>query len=296
MAKIKKAADLEIPQTLKMMLYGQAGMGKTTLALSAPAPLLLDFDGGVQRVRREHLDTVDIVQISQWRDVLEVIDPLQTDLSPYKTIVVDTVGKMLDYIINYKCGTRIPGIQDWSGINAEFKTFIRSISLLGKNIIFIAHRDVRKVGKSEMFIPALRDSNYKDIICDMDLLGYVEMFNDKGTQVRTITFDPTDYSEGKNTCGLRAVEFVPNLTEGVENTYIADHVIAPYFARLAAEYKSFGIKQQIAMAQNADDINAIKAQLSDPDVKKICAKPFTDRCTYLGLEFNKETQQYQPKN
>ena len=40
MSLIKKANELVIPTTIKMMLYGQAGMGKTTVALSAPKPLL----------------------------------------------------------------------------------------------------------------------------------------------------------------------------------------------------------------------------------------------------------------
>ena len=55
MALIKKAAELEINSAIKMMIYGQAGMGKTTLALSAPSPLLIDFDGGVKRVNMNHL-------------------------------------------------------------------------------------------------------------------------------------------------------------------------------------------------------------------------------------------------
>ena len=103
MGLIKKSAELTIPQTVKMMIYGQAGMGKTTLALSTPKPLLLDFDNGVKRVNMSNLDGVDIVQVTSWKDVQEV---LQEDLSSYQTIVIDTIGKMMDFIISYKCGTR----------------------------------------------------------------------------------------------------------------------------------------------------------------------------------------------
>lgn len=37
-----------------MILYGSPGVGKTTLALSAPNPVLLDFDRGISRVRSNH--------------------------------------------------------------------------------------------------------------------------------------------------------------------------------------------------------------------------------------------------
>ena len=46
MGLIKKPNELSVKQTLSALIYGQPGMGKTTLALSAPLPLLLDFDGG----------------------------------------------------------------------------------------------------------------------------------------------------------------------------------------------------------------------------------------------------------
>lgn len=84
MSLIKKSNELVIPSTVNMMIHGQADMGKTTVALSAPKPLLLDFDNGVKRVNMAHLDGIDIVQVSSWQDVQQV---LQEDLeSKQKTI------------------------------------------------------------------------------------------------------------------------------------------------------------------------------------------------------------------
>lgn len=114
------------------MIYGQAGMGKSTVALSAPKPLLLDFDNGVKRMNMAHLENIDTVQVTSWSDVQQV---LQEDLSAYQTIVVDTIGKMMDFIITHKCGTRQPSIRDWSGINAEFSWMTRTLSGLNKHII-----------------------------------------------------------------------------------------------------------------------------------------------------------------
>lgn len=37
-----------------MILYGSPGVGKTTLALFAPNPILIDFDRGVSRVKSYH--------------------------------------------------------------------------------------------------------------------------------------------------------------------------------------------------------------------------------------------------
>ena len=210
MSLIKKSNELVIPSTVKMMIYGQAGMGKTTVALSAPKPLLLDFDNGVKRVNMAHLDGIDIVQVSSWQDVQQV---LQEDLSAYQTIVVDTIGKMMDFIISYKCGTRQPQIKDWGGINAEFSWMTRTLSSLNKNVVFVAHRDTRKEGDDTVFIPALREKSYNSIVTELDLLGYLEMRNENGVQKRTITFDPTSRNDGKNTCNLPGLMQVPTILD-----------------------------------------------------------------------------------
>ena len=78
MSLIRKSTELNIPTNVKMMIYGQAGMGKSTVALSAPKPLLLDFDNGVKRMNMAHLENIDTVQVTSWNDVQLV---LQEDLS-----------------------------------------------------------------------------------------------------------------------------------------------------------------------------------------------------------------------
>lgn len=237
MGLIKKSNELVIPSTVKMMIYGQAGMGKTTVALSAPKPLLLDFDNGVKRVNMAHLDGVDIVPVEQWSQIQQLLQQDVNDLVPYQTIVVDTIGKMMDYIIVHCCGSRQPQIKDWGRINQEFTWFTRALSALNKHIVFVAHRDTRKEGEETVFIPALREKSYNSIVTELDLLGYLEMKSERGVQTRTITFDPTSRNDGKNTCNLPAVMSIPtilnNLAQPVApNVFISEKVINPYISML----------------------------------------------------------------
>lgn len=237
MGLIKKSTELVIPATVKMMVYGQAGMGKTTVALSAPKPLLLDFDNGVKRVNDNHLEGVDIVQVESWGDIQTLLVQQANELAPYQTIVVDTIGKMMDFIILHKCGTRQPSIKDWGGINQEFTWFTRALSALNKHVIFIAHRDTRKEGDDTVFIPALREKSYNQIVTELDLLGYLEMKSDRGVVRRTITFDPTNRNDGKNTCNLPSVMEIPTIIDRSgkitgENNFISDKIISQYLAML----------------------------------------------------------------
>lgn len=237
MGLIKTAKELAIPSTVKMMIYGQAGMGKTTVALSASKPLLLDFDNGVKRVNLAHLENVAIVQVDNWKEIQQLLQQDQADLAPFQTIVVDTIGKMMDYIITYCCGTRQPQIKDWGRINQEFTWFTRALSSLNKHIVFVAHRDSRKEGDETVFIPSLREKSYNSIVTELDLLGYLEMKSERGVQSRTITFDPTSRNDGKNTCNLPSVMQVPTILNSkaeptAPNTFIMEKVINPYLSML----------------------------------------------------------------
>lgn len=310
MSLIKKSNELVIPSIVKIMIYGQAGMGKSTLALSAPKPLLLDFDNGVKRVNMAHLDGVDIVQITCWQDVQQV---LQENLSDYQTIVVDTIGKMMDFIITYKCGTRQPQIKDWGGINAEFSWLTRTLSSLNKNVVFVAHRDTRKEGDDTVFIPALREKSYNSIVTELDLLGYLEMRNENGIQKRTITFDPTSRNDGKNTCNLPGIMFVPNILDKdsnptVKNDFITTRVISPYlgmlqkkkemqekYEKLIAEIKD-SIEREVTDAKSANEFaSKIKDFKHVGSSLEMTRNIFLAKVKALGLVYDKETKTYADK-
>lgn len=306
MSLIKKPTELVIPSTVKMMIYGQAGMGKTTLALSTPKPLLLDFDNGVKRVNMSHLNGVDIVPVSAWSDIKDLMNE---DLSAYDTIVIDTIGKMMDYIISYKCGHRLPSIKDWGGINAEFSWFTRALSGLNKHIVFVAHRDTRKEGDETVFIPALREKSYNAIVTELDLLGYLEMRNENGTQRRTITFDPTSRNDGKNTCNLPGVMEIPGIINAQgkitgPNTFITEQVFNRYEAMLqikAAERKRYEeliqtISDDINLITDAASANDFAGRIKEYEhIGSSLAKAremFAEKVKSLNLIYDRKSQKY----
>lgn len=309
MTLIRKASELSIPNTIKMMIYGQAGMGKSTLALSTPKPLLLDFDNGVKRINMSHLEGIDTVQVGSWQDVKDV---LQEDLSAYQTIVIDTIGKMMDFIITYKCGSRQPQIRDWGGINQEFSWLTRTVGSLNKNVVFVAHRDTRKEGDDTVFIPALREKSYNAIVTELDLLGYLEMRNDNGRQIRTITFDPTSRNDGKNTCNLPGVMTIPTIVDAqgkptAKNDFIERSVISPYLGMLSAkedEIKKYNallseIEEGVSQITDAQSANFFTDHINDYNhVGSSLMKArslFSARVKELGLVYNKDTKAYEDK-
>lgn len=265
MSLIKNPSEITAPATCKLLLYGKAGTGKTTLALSAPAPLLLDFDGGVQRVNSAH--QTDTVQVSDWNDVKTLLQS-PAELAPYRSIVVDTVGKMMDFIIRHVCGTQQPRIQQWGRINGEFKWFTAALAGLGKHLVFVAHQDTRKEGEDTIYIPALREKNYNDIVTDLDLMGFVEMRSERGVPVRTVTFDPTSRNDGKNTCNLPSKLDLPVVLNAAgeviaENDFAERNIIGAFLNRRKADVEKAkeytealaALKEDVALLTDAASAN-----------------------------------------
>ncbi len=260
MSLIKKPHQIQMQAFIKAMLYGQPGSRKSTLALSAPAPLLLDFDGGVSRIDSHH--HVDTVQIQSWQDCLDV---LKEDLSSYKTLVIDTAGKMLDFMglwliqRNPKLGKANGALtmQGYGERKAEFNAFLKRVAMMGKHLVFVAHEKVEKDGDQIIIRPEIGGSSGSDLIKELDLVGYTQLVGNRNT----VSFDPCEKFYGKNTCKLPAlIEITETLR--IENDTHGNAVSVPIAPnnQLSGIFEKYqkGLESRQEMAADyADLLNVI---------------------------------------
>ena len=312
MSLIRKPHELNVQTKIKALIYGQAGTGKTTLALSTPKPLLFDFDGGVHRVNFAHLSNVGTVQIESYQDFLDVLE--KEDLSDFETFVIDTGGKCLDYMADYiirrnpKLGKSngTLTLQGYGERKAEFSALCKRISLMNKHILFVAHRETRTDGDEVRYVPLFGGSNYDSLVTELDLVGYLEANGRK----RVITFDPTSRNDGKNTCNLPSTMDIPVIVDESgnptgNNNFFFERIIQPYIKRLESR-KVEGIQYNEVIENIKEQVEQITDELSANDfvqridhIKHIgtsrlmAAKLVRERCTQLGLKFNSKAKVYE---
>ena len=270
MSLFKRPSELKVTTTIKVLIYGQPGTGKSSLALSAPSPVLLDFDGGVQRVNGAF--QCPTLQVESWD---EVIEAMKEDLSEFQTIVIDTAGKMLDYMSAFiikndpKMAMR-DGSLSLKGYGVRktmFINFLKQCSMLGKNLIFVAHEREDKDGETRIVRPEIGGSSAGDLIKELDLVGYMEAIGQNN--FLTKTFD-------------------------------AYHAYLKKQAGISAEYEALMdvVRENVEAIEDADTANKVTANVLSFqhiwDSKLRASLLISDKCKQLGLKFNKITKKYEP--
>ncbi len=158
--EIKSYADVKRGE--KIIVYGDTGIGKTSLTLLAPKPVFLDLDEGGFELRHpvtgKKLDHVpDIRKFADVRDALQQIDLFDD----YETIVIDNVTVLQDWAephvvatIPTEKGSKVTNIMGY-GYNKGYKHLYNvmkgplqdcdELIRRGKNVILIAQAALRSV-------------------------------------------------------------------------------------------------------------------------------------------------------
>ena len=90
---IKQPIDMTFSdKKFSIILYGSPGVGKTTLALSAPDPVIIDFDRGMSRVKAQHRKTT--IVCTNYEEVLSDIE--SPEVAACQTIIIDRKSTRLN--------------------------------------------------------------------------------------------------------------------------------------------------------------------------------------------------------
>jgi hypothetical protein len=219
MFQIINNTDAVITDSLTALIYGEPGIGKTSLSFTTNNPLLLDFDGGVQRACYRQTT----VRIEKWEDIIELQKSTELkQLSP-KTFIIDTAGSMLDnYLANYvktidpknmRRGGEL-SLQGYGAMKDAFYQFRNWAKSLKCNLIFIAHTTTQEEGDNTKFIPKVTGGSYDILRQTCDLVGY--MYSNKNKRV--LDFNPADNHIGKNCAEFDILE-IPVYTDSSFQSY-----------------------------------------------------------------------------
>lgn len=303
MSLITKPSELKSNLVLKGLIYGQPGIGKTTLALSASNPLLIDFDKGLHRVAPAYRK--DSLQVDSYEQVLQLLaDP---EIEQYNTIVIDTLGKLIDRIADYAAelnpkirqGDGQLSMKGWGNVKTQFLSLLKLLDTKNKSIIFVAHETEEKDDDKTKKRPDCSGSARKDIVKELDFMGYMSMAGNK----RVIDFSPTDQYYAKNSIGLEGSIEVSQIKG--DNDFLIKHIFEASKRRIKEQTDLTGkfesvkimIDRRIEDLSTLEEVNEyykngyqkLERIWSSFEYEQV---KLADKVKELGFEFDKKKKEF----
>ncbi len=303
MSLLKNPSELKDNIRLIGLFYGQPGVGKTTLALSALKPVLIDADNGMRRVSKRF--QVPSLPLTNYADLLALME--SPELDPFDTIIIDTLGRLIerigDYIAaenpTYRQKDGSLSLKGFGKLKIEFQRLLRLAIDHKKHLIFVAHDREERDGDTRIIRPDTGPgASGKELIKDLDFMGYMEMSGPD----RTISFCPCERYYAKNALGLDSIIKLSDINKTGTNTFIRDVLLAKAIERADADdeenqrYKELMFNIDLTIGEVEDAQSATKALefvRSAPviwDSQRVARHRLNERTKELGLVYDRALQ------
>ncbi|MDN5511765.1 ATP-binding protein [Acinetobacter sp.] len=293
-------------------IYADPGLGKTSLGFTADKAISFDFDRGAHRTGE--LRRGAVVPVQQWSDIENI---KEQDLAPFNTVVIDTVGAMLESIKTHLLKTANNRQQDGAlklkaqGLaNMKFKQYINTLLSFGKDVVFIAHASEDQNGEQIVYRPELGGKNRNELYRIADIMGYLTTVRtSEGKNARVINFKPSPAHHAKNSGALGGETgevWLPDLK--THPTFLADlikqakdhiNTLTPdQLASAKAISDMENWKQSCNEIEHAGDLNQLTESLQDlVQSKHVYAESMRQslllRAKELGCKFNKQSGKWE---
>jgi hypothetical protein len=286
--KIVRKDDPVFVTQLTCCFHSPPGVGKTSLAFTADDSILLDFDNGAHRSKNRG----EFWRFDTWSDVLSIP---REQFKPFKTVVIDTAGRLLDLLTmdvieqDAKLGRGGSLTQTgWGVLKGQFTAWNKMLKSYGMDIVLLCHSDEKQVGEVVKERIDVQGGSKNEIYKTADICGRL-MISDK---VRTLNCNPDETAFGKNPVGWD-IKTVPDFDK--DPHFLGDllrEAKQALSARTEEQKESAEVLNTwVARADEAltaDDFNGLKDQINAAEVseavKTVVKKRLQDKGKERGLK------------
>lgn len=258
--------------------YGVPGVGKTTLAAHAPAPLLLCVEQGadeidVPKVTRERVPGAEWT----WDVVLDYMRALASESHEYRTLVVDTVDALEELAVASvlaKAKKATLADFDFGGghfaLRDAWRLFIKGCQVLrdaGMHIVLLAHSERKQVidpqlGQYDCYTPKLDKRVWALTNEACTLVGFC--------QFETALFEKKNANRGIVT-GARVMRVVKGTGYEAKNRYSLPATLPLDWRTLEDAIRAHSVAPEKLLEEQ---LTALLAELDDADTKAKAAEYF----------------------
>jgi len=123
---------------VKLLVYGQAGAGKTSLIKTLPAPIVLSAEGGLLSIQDADLPFIEISDMETLREAWKWLSE-SAEAKEYQSVALDSISEIAEVVLNgEKKATKDPR-QAYGAMQEQMADIIRAFrDLPGRHVYMSA--------------------------------------------------------------------------------------------------------------------------------------------------------------
>lgn len=137
---------------VKVLVYGRAGTGKTTLAATVPAPVILSAESGLLSLRRYNLPFWDIRSIHDLRNALSWATT-SAEARQFATIYIDSISEISEVILAHEKKNNKDPRKAYGEVLTQTVDLVRQFrDIPGRHVVVSAKEEATKDEASGMIM------------------------------------------------------------------------------------------------------------------------------------------------
>jgi phage nucleotide-binding protein len=123
---------------VKLLIYGQAGAGKTTLIKTLPSPIVLSAEGGLLSIRDADIPYIEIADLDTLREAYTWLTSAD-EAKAYQSVALDSISEIAEVVLNAEKKTTKDPRQAYGAMQEQMADIIRAFrDLPGRHVYMSA--------------------------------------------------------------------------------------------------------------------------------------------------------------
>ena len=134
---LKSSGDVAANQ-LRVLVYGQAGAGKTSLIPTLPSPVVLSAEGGLLSISGANVPYVEVTNVAILQEVYQWLTE-SAEAAQFESVALDSISEIAEVVLANEKATAKDPRQAYGALQDIMGGVIRSFrDLPGKHVYFTA--------------------------------------------------------------------------------------------------------------------------------------------------------------
>jgi phage nucleotide-binding protein len=149
--QLKSTGDLG-NQGLKVLVYGQAGCGKTTLSKTLPKPVVLSAEGGLLSLKDDNIPYIEIKSMTDLHDAYAWLQ----DSDEFESVVLDSISEIAEVVLAHEKKINKDGRAAYGEMDVQLSEIIRAFRDLDMHVLMTAKLEKQQDEMGRMlYFPSL---------------------------------------------------------------------------------------------------------------------------------------------